>query len=528
MSSDAPSPHSRIGSVPWIWQVAVLAVLYVVAGRIGLELAHIQDNATLVWPPTGLALGALILFGRSLWPGVFLGLLLLNATQASVLELVPSLAVAAGNSVEAVIGATLLARVGFDSGFGRPRDVGAFLLIGVVGCTTISATVGTYTLLLSGAIASADFGPVFLVWWLGDLGGAIILTPPILLLLRGSPSWSSLFRRIEFWLCLTLLLGSGAFTFLAPLPNRLGALVLLPCFPILVWAGTRLGSRGAMVASFTIVTSATLATVLGLGPLATGDPTDDAILTWAFATVVGLAGFALAAVVQERDVADRRYRVEEVERARVEKQRLLLLERERLTREMHDGLGGQLVSTLSMVERGQGTPAEVAESLRRALDDIRIVIDSLDPDTTDLPTSLGKLRARLAPLLKRNGMTLAWQIDAVDGLRDFPPEASLHVLRVIQEAVTNAMRHSGGSSVEVRVEPASHGRRAIHLCIRDDGCGLGTGGARGGRGVENMRTRAEELGGALRLGDANPGTRIDLEVPLPPGAGASVSPSARS
>ena len=506
--------RSRIGSVPWFWQVAVLAGLYVAAGTLGLKLAHVQDSTTLIWPPTGLALAALILFGRRLWPGVFLGLLMLNAT-GDLLEPIPSLAVAVGNTLEAVVGATVLELLAFQPALGRPRDVALFLLVGVLGCTAISATVGAYALLLSGGIPSADFAPVFLVWWLGDMGGAIVLAPALLLLVLGSPPWRSLFRRLEFWFCLAMLLASGAAAFLSPFPGRLGVMVLLPCFPILVWSGTRLGSRGAMLASFTIVTSAIVATVLGLGPLATGDATDDAILTWAFAMVVGLAGFALAAVVQERDVADRRYRVEEAERVRIEKQRLLLVERERLTREMHDGLGSQLVSALSMVERGMATPGEVAESLRRALDDIRIVIDSLDPETTDLPTALGKLRARLAPLLHRNGMKLEWKIDDVEGLRDFPPEASLHVLRVIQESVTNAMRHSRAGLVSVRVGPSDLGRRAMHLCIRDDGSGVGGRGARGGRGVQNMRRRADELGGVLRIGDANPGTRVDLEVPLP-------------
>ena len=101
----------------------------------------------------------------------------------------------------------------------------------------------------------------------------------------------------------------------------------------------------------------------------------------------------------------------EAERLRVQKEGLLLTERARMTREMHDGLGGQLVSTIAMVEGGQCTEREVAESLRRALDDMRVAVDSLDATTPDLTSTLGKLRARLNPLLLRNGVALRWHVE---------------------------------------------------------------------------------------------------------------------
>jgi signal transduction histidine kinase len=351
------------------------------------------------------------------------------------------------------------------------------------------------------------------------MAGVLIVAPPLLLLFHGAPAWRTLLLGWEYWLVLVFLLATGAVALFAPVPEGLGVAGLLPWFPVMVWAGTRLGSRGAMTASFVVTTSAMAATLAGLGPFAKGDPTEAVILLWAYATVIGLTGFALAAVVEERDAADRRYRSEEAGRLRVEKDRLLLLERQRLTREMHDGLGGQLISTLSMVERGRGDAGEIAEALRRALDDIRIVIDSLDPETTDLTTSLGKLRARLTPALRRNGIELVWNVDDVSGLQGFSPEISLHLLRVIQEAVTNAVRHARPRRVEVSVKCPDTGERQgrkgrLHVCIRDDGCGLPPGRS-GGRGIQNMHTRARELGAELVLRDAEPGTRVDLRMPLP-------------
>jgi signal transduction histidine kinase len=157
----------------------------------------------------------------------------------------------------------------------------------------------------------------------------------------------------------------------------------------------------------------------------------------------------------------------------------------------------------------------VAEALRRAIDDIRIVIDSMDPNTTDLSTSLGKLRARLGPLLKRNGINFSWSLDDIPDLDSFPPEAALHVLRIIQEAVTNTLRHANAGSVEVKISSSGDESRQLYVFIRDDGSGLPTGIPSGGRGIGNMKSRAEELGGVLGIEATNTGTQIDLTVPFP-------------
>ncbi len=182
----------------------------------------------------------------------------------------------------------------------------------------------------------------------------------------------------------------------------------------------------------------------------------------------------------------------EAERLDSETDRLLLLERERMTREMHDGLGGQLVSTIAMLERGRSSPSEIAESLRRALDDMRIAIDSLDPTMADLAISLGKLRVRLGPLLQRNGLALRWQADGVSGIVGFPPDQSLHILRIIQEAVTNALRHAKACEVSVEIRRVGEAPDdVLSIDIRDDGIGFRPDAARAGRGIRHMESRPE-------------------------------------
>ena len=515
MESTIPSRRSRADLVTWVWQVSLLAILYVVVGRLGLAFSDNYDSATLlVWPPAGISLAALILFGRRLWPGVFIGALLV------VLDLhwgwIPTIGIAIGNTLEAFVCAGLLVGVAdFRPTLERPRDVTALLLLGVFGCTTIGATLGTGSLVLFGDAKAADFWLQWLIWWLSSAGGVLILTPFLLTAVHGTRSWRFLFLRLESWLAFASLFATTGFVFYGPSFGLMGFAVSLAPFPVLVWAGTRLGTRGATTASSLVILIATVATGAGSGPFVLGTTTEARLLLWTYSIFIGFTAFTLALVTAQRSVDERRYRSGEADRLRSEKQKLLLLERERLTREMHDGLGGQLVSVLSMVERGLAAPSEVAEALRRAIDDIRIVIDSLDPGATDLPTALGKLRARLEPLLRRNGIALSWSIDEIPGLAAFAPEAALHVLRIIQEAVTNTLRHADADSVEVRITAGGDRQRQLHISIRDDGRGLPTSMTAGGRGIKNMHSRAEELGAALRIEGTSSGTQIDLTVPVP-------------
>lgn len=187
-------------------------------------------------------------------------------------------------------------------------------------------------------------------------------------------------------------------------------------------------------------------------------------------------------------------------------------------REMHDGLGGQLVSTLAMVERGRGDARAVAEALRVALDDMRVVIDSLDPGISDLGALLGAFRARIDPLLARRGVTLNWNVSR---LRDTPPigpERALHVLRILQEAVTNAVRHADAETISIA---ATCERAEASIVVEDDGSGFEPGDPQRGRGLENMKRRASALGAALETTSGSEGTRIALRLPLVSNAASS-------
>ena len=187
----------------------------------------------------------------------------------------------------------------------------------------------------------------------------------------------------------------------------------------------------------------------------------------------------------------------------MERERILATERERMMRDMHDGLGGQLVSALALAQEGQEGKEDLVTALRTALVDMRLVIESLSPTEVELTGALGLLRAQMEPLLKARAMRFDWQVgDWVDdGESDM--STTLNILRLVQEAVTNAVKHSGGSVIRVatRIEDSGTGAPDAIVEISDDGAGLAdTAPSSWGRGLGNMRRRAEEIGGRFSVG----------------------------
>ncbi len=213
----------------------------------------------------------------------------------------------------------------------------------------------------------------------------------------------------------------------------------------------------------------------------------------------------------------------EFQRARrLEGERVVAAERERLMREVHDGIGGQLVSTLAMVESGHAERGEVAAALRGALDEMRIVVESLDPLVEDLPALLGIVRSRLEPRLALRGLRFEWRVQDLPPMPGLGRDGFLHVLRIVQEAITNVIKHAKARVITVATgrRAGPDGREGVYVEVRDDGVGLAAAGA-GGRGLANMRRRAEELRGRVEIREAAPGTAVELWLPL-----ASVTPRA--
>lgn len=200
-----------------------------------------------------------------------------------------------------------------------------------------------------------------------------------------------------------------------------------------------------------------------------------------------------------------------------ERQQALLLERQRLMADMHDGLGSSLLSALVAVEQGQMSQDHVVEVLRECVDDLRLVIDSLEPVGHDLVSLLATMRYRLGKRLQSGGLQLDWDVQDLPPLAWLGPPEALHVLRLMQEALNNVVKHARAS--RVRLVTRHHGSQ-VEIRIEDDGQGFDTQAVRQGRGLKSQLKRAQHLGGRLRI-DSMPGggTRLSLRLPVErPGA----------
>src|SRR5258708_18073913 len=176
----------RLAIVRWLLQVVAVALAYWFAARVSLELALVHGQVTPIWPPTGIALVAILIFGRRIWPAVFFAALAVN------LPIGPSplgaTAIATGNTLAPLFAAAFLGLTGFRIELDRLRDAASIIVLGALVAMTISATVGTSVLVLSGVVPVDGALPTWAVWWTGDAMGVLLVAPFLLSLLPGAGS----------------------------------------------------------------------------------------------------------------------------------------------------------------------------------------------------------------------------------------------------------------------------------------------------------------------------------------------------
>jgi signal transduction histidine kinase len=196
-------------------------------------------------------------------------------------------------------------------------------------------------------------------------------------------------------------------------------------------------------------------------------------------------------------------------------------ERQRIMQDMHDGLGSQLLSALMLVERGAMTNEQVAQILRESIDDMRLAIDALAADDSDLLSALGNMRFRMEPRLKVAGMELQWDARHLPEEVDIDSNSVLPVLRIVQEALTNAIKHSRARVVRVTLAVDHDGdSQWLSIRVTDNGRGLAAGTGGGGRGMLNMKSRAGRIGAFLKVESVpGAGTMLLLRLPLDPSPG---------
>ena len=291
--------------------VLFLAAVYFFCGTFGLSLASVNKSASAVWPPTGLALAMLVLKGRELWPGVFLGAFLVNiSTQGTVWT---ALGIAAGNTLEAYSGAWLVCLyAGGEKALERISNIFRLTVFAGVMSTAVSATFGVTSLCLGGFARWDQYSTIWLTWWLGDLVSDLTVAPLLMTWMR-RPLERFRPGQIPEALALALtVVAVGQIAFLGKNPfgsshQPLEYVAILP----MLWAAFRFGARGAITGSVLMSGIALWGTRRGLGPFAVPDPNESLIMLQAFMGTMTITSLVLAIIISDRQRAEQRLQVQD-------------------------------------------------------------------------------------------------------------------------------------------------------------------------------------------------------------------------
>jgi diguanylate cyclase (GGDEF)-like protein/PAS domain S-box-containing protein len=300
--------------------LALVGIAYFAVAKLGLSFSEGHAIVSAVWPPSGVALAAAVVFGPRVAPAIFLAAVLSNATGDSSLP--SAIGIATGNALAAVTGAALLARAGFDPTLRRIRDVIALAILGAALSTALNATIGTATLLAADVADPDHLWAFWRVWWLGDLTGVLLVAPPLLLLLtRAGDTWGQGPRDGARIAEASLLAAALVSVMLVVLHE--GVTLAFPIFPLIVLAAMRFGQAGAVTAALVVSSIAVAYTANGKGPFTGGAPDTDLLSAQVFVGLAALTGLLVASMRSEWERSeDALARLAESERALAEAQRL--------------------------------------------------------------------------------------------------------------------------------------------------------------------------------------------------------------
>ena len=276
----------------------LVVAVYFAAARLGLSLAFINASVSPIWPPTGVAIAAVLLLGFRVWPAILIGAFLANLfTPVSP---VIAACIAAGNTLEALLAGFCLRKFNFHNALDRARDVFA-LVVAAMACSTASATIGTLSLLVGGAATGAELFSLWTTWWLGDTVGALLVAPLLLVWSSRTFTWTRT-RFLEAILVLVFIAVSALATFSGPfpVPLKLYPIVRLTV-PFFLWAAFRLGQRGVTLGSIILSVFAVWGTTSGTGPFFGGRSANETlVLLQVFLGSNVVMFLFLAATVEER------------------------------------------------------------------------------------------------------------------------------------------------------------------------------------------------------------------------------------
>ncbi len=286
-----------------------LAAVYIVAGKLGLRLAFLNQSTTAVWPPAGIALAAFLMLGEWVWPAIYLAAFLVSFTASH--NFLASLFIATGNTFEGLLAVYFVNRYAHGRQvFDHPRDVMNYTLLAAFVAPMVAATFGATTLAMAGEAHWSQTGVIWTTWWLGDAGGLFVVAPLILL-------WDANYGinwDLKRWLeagalaVVTFLAAEIVFGRLFPTATIDYPLSFLP-MPVFIWAAFRFGRRGAATTVALVYAVAVIGTLHGYGPFARFPPNAALVFLQVFICISAVTALVLAAVVLERRKVEDQLRV---------------------------------------------------------------------------------------------------------------------------------------------------------------------------------------------------------------------------
>jgi len=448
--------------------IGIVAIIYIIAGKIGLNLASLHASASPVWPPAGIALAAILLFGYRMWPAIFAGAFLVNLTTAG--DVVTSIGIAIGNTLEALAGAWLVNRfAGGKNVFDRPQGVFKFAIAAALG-SVVSPLFGVTSLALDGFADWTKYGAIWVTWWLGDVTGDLIFTPLVLLWgIRWNLAWKKA-EAVEVGVLLLLLglLSAVVFGGWLEVSARNYPIAFI-CGPIVIWTAFRFTQRETATGIFILSVIAVWGTVRGFGPFVAQGENQSLLTVQSWTAVLAITAMALSAGMAERR------RIEE-----------------------------ELQQQKGIVEAANRTKdhflAMLSHELRTPLTPVISALESLETE----PTQTEDTKTSLA-MIRRN---IELETQLIDDLLDFTRIAR----DKMQLRFASVDAHQAVSNVvEICRAEARSKRLHVHLYLRAKNCNVTADAAKFQQIIWNLLKNAIKFtpeGGDITISSDNPSATV--------------------
>ncbi|HVF53371.1 MAG TPA: MASE1 domain-containing protein [Actinomycetota bacterium] len=469
---------SRILSSPTMLRIVLVAVAYFACGQASLALALVGDQIAPVWLPAGVAVAAMLVWGKSVWPGVAVGALIVNLPVSTA----PAVAVgiATGNTAAVVASAYLLERIGFRAQLDRLKDAAALILVAAHAGTTISATVGTLTLLSAGVVGGEGFWSAWQVWWTGDAIGIMVVTPLLLALARSDDALS----RMRIAESCAMLLFTAVVAY-ATFSSALEVQFLI--FPFLGWAAWRFRVREAGAAMLVASLFAVVAAVRGIGPFQRESLFEEMVSLHIFCVSAAFASVVLATLVQERAriraqlqhfaESVREESIQELARSNQELEQFAHVAAHDLQEPLRTIRGFvRLIEARvaaeededvkSLIERIDSGTERLSELVNSQLEYARAGASPPSPTTISLEGSVRRVMDDLASVIAKTGAR--FEIHPLPYVQADPTQ----IAQLLQNLIGNALKfRRSDTPCEIRIRARSVGDMC-EVCVADNGIGL--------------------------------------------------------